>query len=140
MRQWPGEHHAMLFVTGTTLSAVTGVPGLIIAICCHTNAAATGTLLALCVTAIAAAAATMYRARQETRRKEVEWHGPNVLADALAACISDAHHCGRCNQGDHAAADGDRAGTSARAFLADYGTSILDVLKDPAQARPTTRR
>jgi len=37
------------------------------------------------------AAAMMYQARQETRRKEIEYRGADTLAAALARCIDDAH-------------------------------------------------
>ena len=37
------------------------------------------------------AVAMMYQARQETRRREIEHRGADVLADALARCIDDTH-------------------------------------------------
>lgn len=40
--------------------------------------------------AILGAAITLYQARQQTRRTEIEWHGANTIAAALARYIDNA--------------------------------------------------
>jgi len=105
------------------------VPGIVMA----AGARSSTVFLAAAVTAVIAAAAGMYRSRQETRRKEIEWHSVNVVADALAACINDVHHSASGLPGAEAA-EAEHVRSSARAFLAGPGAAVLTRLGRPVIA------
>ncbi|MGH3381804.1 MAG: hypothetical protein ACRDP6_44465 [Actinoallomurus sp.] len=82
----------------------------------------------LLVSLILAAVVLMYCARQETRRKEIECHRRNVLADALAACVGDVHHAARDLSSEASLAEAKRVRDSARTLISDSGAMILSRL------------
>ncbi|GLY78443.1 hypothetical protein [Actinoallomurus iriomotensis] len=77
---------------------------------------------------ITTAVVLMYRSRQETRRKEIEWHRTNVLADALAACIGDVHLFAADLSCDESLAEAERVRDSARHLVDGSGVALLSQL------------
>jgi len=72
-------------------------------------------------------AAAMYQARQETRRKEIECHPANTLADALARSLDDAHTSPQDLSGAEAVEEARRVRKDARQLIADI-TPVVSVL------------
>ena len=88
----PGTHirratrRRLLLASGTLAAVIPGGPGIAWAIAGRPDAVlllGAAALVAL-ITAILNGVAAMYESRQETRRKEIERHSPNTLADAFA--------------------------------------------------------
>jgi hypothetical protein len=95
-----------------------------------------GAALTIAVATLAIAGITsMYRSRQETRRKEIEWHSVNAVADALATCIDDVH---RSAAGGQEPVEAEHVRSSARSFLAGPGAAVLARLRGPVST-PTSQ-
>jgi hypothetical protein len=91
--------------------------------------------LVVLATGIPYVAATIYQARQETRRKEIECHPASTLADALARSIDDAHTSPQNLSGAAAIEEARRVRKDARQLLADM-TPVVTALLEQAPAHP----
>jgi hypothetical protein len=112
-------------------------PGLAWAIAGRPDAVrllAAAALVAL-ATGIPYVAAAMYQARQETRRKEIECHPANTLADALARNLDDAHTSPQNLSGAEAVEEARRVRKDSRQLIADM-TPVISVLLKQAHAHP----
>ena len=128
---------------GAAAAAVPGVPGLAWIIVSRPGAwpflvAAVGLALAAVVLN---AVAAMYQARQETRRREIERHGADVLADALARCIDDTHARAQNLSPVGEVGEAARVRTSASDILSRMLPAVLAVVSQaPDQESPPAER
>jgi len=95
-----------------------------------------GVLLAIAVVIMLAtmtlnAAAAMYEARQQTRRKEIECRSADTLAAALARCIDDAHTKAQNLSGAKKIEEAARVRASASQLLTGMSPAILTLLGQP---------
>ena len=89
------------------------------------------------VTATLSAVTTMYEARQETRRKEIECRSTDTLIQALTRCMDDAHAYPPSPSGKEIRETA-RIRASARHLLTAITPSITNVLQS-SQATPAPR-
>jgi hypothetical protein len=118
---------------GAAAAGIPAGPGLAWAIAGRPDAVrllVAAALVAL-ATGIPYVAAAMYQARQETRRKEIECHPANTLADALARSIDDTHSSPRNLSGTEAIEEARRVRKDARLLIADM-TPVVSVLLEPS--------
>ena len=90
------------------------------------------------VTAILSAVTTMYEARQETRRKEIECRGTDTFIQALTRCMDDAHAY-PANPSIKESRETARIRASARHLLTAITPSITNVMR-PGQTTPSSGR
>jgi hypothetical protein len=128
--RWAKQHRGQLAAGGAAAAAIPGIPGLVAAAGGRPGVVLTAFATTM-VTGTAAAATAMYREWQETRRKEIEWHGTNVLADAMAALIDDAHRGADGLPPDQQVSETERVRTAARQLMAQSGAPMLDHLARP---------
>jgi hypothetical protein len=76
-------------------------------------------------------AAVMYQARQETRRREIDQRGPELLAAALARCIDDTHTAAVGLLGMDAADEAARVRASAAQALTVLGPAVTRMPNNP---------
>jgi hypothetical protein len=122
---------------GAVAAGILAGPGLAWAIAGRPDAVrllAAAALVAL-ATGIPYVAAAMYQARQETRRKEIECHPANTLADALARSLDDTHASPQNLSGAEAVEEARRVRKDARQLLADM-TPVVSVLLEQARMHP----
>lgn len=94
-------------------------------------------VLLLAVTALNTAT-VMYQARQETRRREIDQRGPQLLAAALARCIDGTHATATGATGAEAAAEAARARASAARALTALGPAVTAMLDQHGAQPPGT--
>jgi hypothetical protein len=119
---------------GAVAAGIPAGPGLAWAIAGRPDAVrllVAAALVAL-ATGIPYVAAAMYQARQETRRKEIECHPANTLADALARSLDDAHVSPQNLSGAEAIEEARRVRKDAR-LLIDGMTPVVSVLLEQAR-------
>ena len=119
---------------GAAAAGIPAGPGLAWAIAGRPDAVrllVAAALVAL-ATGIPYVAAAMYQDRQETRRKEIECHPANTLADALARNLDDAHISPQNLSGAEAIEEARRIRKDAR-LLIDGMTPVVSVLLEQAR-------
>jgi hypothetical protein len=85
-------------------------------------------VVACAVVVVAASVVAIYRSRQETRRKEIDLHPVNTLADALARSLDDSHRAAPCSTPEEEIAEAERVRRSALKMLAMLGDSLITEL------------
>lgn len=98
------------------------------------------TVAAALGTAILSTVTCVYRDRQETRRKEIEQHRAEILADALARAIDATHIKAQNLSGARAMEEAARVRASARQVLADAGPAIAALVQLPRAALSPERQ
>jgi hypothetical protein len=88
------------------------------------------------VTAVLNAVAAMYQARQETRRREIECRRADMLADALARCIDDAHARAQNLSPVEEAAEAAQVRASASAVLSRMQPTVLALTRRSPDQEP----
>jgi hypothetical protein len=73
-------------------------------------------------------AAVMYQARQETRRREIDRRGPQLVAAALARCIDGTHATAGGVTGAEAVAEAARVRASATRAVTALGPAVAAML------------
>ncbi len=82
-------------------------------------------------TAITHAVAVMYQARQETRRKAIEYHSVNTLAAAVAESIAATYSRAENVSGADAIEEAKRVRASARQSLVKMLPAVATLLEQP---------
>lgn len=129
-----------ILVGGAAAAAVPGAPGIVWMLAGRPGAqpflaAAIGLAL---VTALLNAVAAMYQARQETRRREIECRGADVLADALARCIDDTHARAQNLSPVEEATEAAQVRASASAVLSRMQPTVLALTRRSLDPEPRT--
>jgi len=96
-------------------------------------------LVLLAMTALNTAA-VMYQARQETRRREIDRRGPQLVAAALARCIDGTHAAAAGVTGADAAAEAARVRASATRAVTTLGPAVTAMLDQHGSQPPGTGR
>ena len=123
----------LLLASGTLAAVIPGGPGIAWAIAGRPDAVlllGAAALVAL-ITAILNGVAAMYESRQETRRKEIERHSPDTLADAFAGLIQASHSRAQGLTGLQDAKEADRVRASARRLAVDMSAAIGALVELP---------
>jgi hypothetical protein len=94
-------------------------------------------LLVVAVTVLNTAA-VMYQARQETRRREIDQHGAQLLAAALARCIDGTHAVAAGVTGADAVAEAARVRASATRAVTTLGPAVAAMLNQHGPQPPGT--
>ena len=130
---------------GAAAAVIPAGPGLAWAIAGRPDAVllvAAAALVGL-ATGLPYAVTAMYQARQETRRKAIEYHSVNTIAAAVAECIAATHTQAEGVSGADAIEEAKRIRASVNQFLANPSPAIATLLKQhpagpaqPAESRP----
>jgi hypothetical protein len=91
-----------------------------------------GAALALLAVTALNTAAVMYQARQETRRREIDRRGSQLVAAALARCIDGTHAAVAGVTGAEAAAEAARVRASAARAMTTLGPAVNATLDQDA--------
>jgi hypothetical protein len=97
-----------------------------------------GAVLAFLAVTALNTAAVMYQARQETRRREIDRRGPQLVAAALARCIDGTHAAAAGVTGAEAAAEAARVRASATRAVTTLGPAVTAMLGQHGSQPPGT--
>jgi hypothetical protein len=97
-----------------------------------------GAALLLIAVTVLNTAAVMCQARQETRRREIDQRGPQLLAAALARCIDGTHATAAGVTGAEAAAEAARVRAGAARALTALGPAVTAMLDQHGPQPPGT--
>jgi hypothetical protein len=127
MRYW-------ILTAGAAAAMIPGAPGIERAVQCRPGALPllilTGVVAA--ITVALNAVAVMYQARQETRRKEIEFRSIATLAEATARCLDAAHARAQNLPPARELEEAAKVRADARQLLTDVMPHIAAVLdRDP---------
>jgi hypothetical protein len=90
------------------------------------------------ITALITAAVVMFLAVQQTRRQQIEYHGVNVIADAVADCINAIHRGAEHGASPEELAEAQGRRAAAGQLLAGPTSPTTPVLTALSRARQPT--
>jgi hypothetical protein len=123
---------------GAAAAAIPATPGMVWLIAGRAGAlpflVAAGVLAM--ATAAVSGAVSMYEARQETRRREIECHSVDAIADALARCIDATHAPAPSPLKAQQAEEAAKVRASALQFLTQAAPAMLPLFPRPPKESP----